>query len=146
MVCSSGALSLSPRRSDAGLVNVYRSSDAAPVASPAESLVAPGVMAPAFETTAPLRPVKVFENLTTRIHGIKYHPSGEALTFWSHALRDQLRVGHTGSWTVFPNWPTARSPLRYVSSVDFSPEGGFVALGNDRGRVLLYRMTHFSDL
>jgi U3 small nucleolar RNA-associated protein 18 len=30
--------------------------------------------------------------------------------------------------------------------MDFSPKSGFLALGNDKGRVLLYRLKHYSDV
>lgn len=34
--------------------------------------------------------------------------------------------------------------VRY--SMDFSPKSGFLALGNDKGRVLLYRLKHYCDV
>lgn len=91
--------------------------------------------------------------------------------------------------TVFANWPTGSTPLRYVTSFDFSPHSGttydptyqyaahqpatrmhascfrgtvaeglvlivlllavggvllgYFAVGNDRGKVLLYRLRHY---
>ena len=46
---------------------------------------------------------------------------------------------HLPSLTVFSNWPTSRTPLRYVHTFDFSPNSGYLSIGNDRGKALLFR-------
>ena len=55
-----------------------------------------------------------------------------------------LRVLHVPSMTVFSNWPTSKSPLHYVHSTAYSPNSGYLAIGNARGRVLLYRLHHYN--
>ena len=40
---------------------------------------------------------------------------------------------------MFFNWPVRKTPLSYVSGVDISPQGKYLAVGNAKGRVLLYR-------
>jgi U3 small nucleolar RNA-associated protein 18 len=47
---------------------------------------------------------------------------------------------------VYGNWPTSRTPLRYVSCFDFSPRSGMLAVGNDAGKVLLYRLPHYDEI
>lgn len=37
------------------------------------------------------------------------------------------------------------SPLHRVTCVQFSPDGSRLAIGNGRGRVLLYQLNHFTD-
>ena len=59
--------------------------------------------------------------------------------------RDALRLVHIPSMTAFSNWPTSRSPLQYVHSLAFSPAGGTLAIGNAKGRVLLYRLHHYAE-
>ena len=55
--------------------------------------------------------------------------------------RDAMRVVRLGSdLGVVPNWPTARTPLRYVTAAGFNAGGDLLAVGNDRGKVLLYRL------
>ena len=49
------------------------------------------------------------------------------------------------SRTVFANWPTPSTPLHNVACVDFSPHSGYLAIGNDRGRALLYRLNHYAS-
>jgi U3 small nucleolar RNA-associated protein 18 len=60
--------------------------------------------------------------------------------------KDAMRLVHLPSATVFSNWPTSRSPLQFVTSLAFSPHSGFLAIGNARGRVLLYRMHHYGEI
>lgn len=67
------------------------------------------------------------------------------LAFASRMKRDALRLAHLPSLTVFSNWPTGRSPLHYVHSLDFSPRCGLLAIGNAKGRALLYRLHHYQQ-
>lgn len=53
---------------------------------------------------------------------------------------------HLPSLTAFSNWPTSSTPLGHVTSVDFSPRSEYIAVGNSRGRVLLYHLRDFSML
>ena len=46
---------------------------------------------------------------------------------------------------MFKNWPTSKTPLGYVWDVDFSPGGGYLAVGNDKGKCLLYRLDHYAE-
>lgn len=56
-----------------------------------------------------------------------------------------LRLVHVSKQQVFPNWPTNKSPLNYVQTCAFSPHSGFIAAGNDKGKVLLYRLNHYTQ-
>lgn len=67
----------------------------------------------------------------------------QILAIASDQKRDALKVIHTASCSPFTNWPTERTPTRYPYALDFSPGGGFLAVGNDRGCVLLYRLRHY---
>lgn len=46
---------------------------------------------------------------------------------------------HMPSLSVFSNWPTRKTPFSYVSAFDLSPQSRYLAIGNDKGKVLLYR-------
>ena len=50
---------------------------------------------------------------------------------------------HLPSMTVFPNWPTTRSPLSFPKVIDFSVDSRYLGIGNDKGRALLYRLKHY---
>ncbi len=68
----------------------------------------------------------------------------QILAMASRMKKDALRLVHLPSCTVFSNWPTSRSPLGYVHSLAFSPGGGYLAIGNAKGRTLLYRLHHYT--
>lgn len=63
----------------------------------------------------------------------------------SRMKKDALRLVHLPTGTVFSNWPTRLTPLHYVHCGAFSPGGGFMAVGNAKGRVLLYRLHHYGS-
>ncbi|KAG4098432.1 WD40 repeat-like protein [Neocallimastix lanati (nom. inval.)] len=85
-------------------------------------------------------PQKSILNLTTSIHNMKFNSDSQLLAISSHSKKDQFKLIHLPTMRVFPNWPTSTTPLGYVSSFDFSPNSGYLAIGNDKGKVLLYRL------
>jgi U3 small nucleolar RNA-associated protein 18 len=50
---------------------------------------------------------------------------------------------HMNSLTVFSNWPKQDTPLARVTSVSFSPDSGFMVVGNVHGKALLFKLHHF---
>lgn len=113
--------------SNTGIVNVYGSDAGSP-----------------FSTTSTPKPLKTITNLTTPISTVRFDPSGQILAIASDAKKDQLRLVHLPSLTTFANWPTSGTPLSRVTSVDFSAGSEYVAIGNNRGRVLLYHLRYFA--
>ena len=92
------------------------------------------------------KPLAKLMNLTTTADSLTFSPDSQILAMASRMKKDQLRLVHVASGTVFQNWPTSRTPLGHVHSICFSPQGGFLAIGNAKGHVLLYRMTHYESL
>ncbi|KAI7839207.1 hypothetical protein COHA_007020 [Chlorella ohadii] len=90
------------------------------------------------------KPLKSVLNLTTTIDSLAFNHDGQMLVMASRMKRDALRVLHVPSMTIFSNWPTSKSPLHYVHSTAYSPNSGYLAIGNARGRVLLYRLHHYN--
>ncbi|CAG8441103.1 3850_t:CDS:2 [Acaulospora morrowiae] len=89
------------------------------------------------------KPLKSIMNLTTNIHDMKFNHDTQLLGISSHSKKGQLRMIHLPSLTTFQNWPNVSTPLRYVQCFDFSPSSGYLAIGNDKGKVLLYRLGHY---
>ena len=102
-----------------------------------------------FQSSTPHspKPITTYLNLTTAIDHLAYGgPAGEFLAMSSHRTKDALKLAHVGTGKVFSNWPTARTPLSFLTGgAVASPGGGYLAAGNDKGRVLLYRLTHYMD-
>ncbi|KAG0283877.1 U3 snoRNP protein [Linnemannia gamsii] len=94
-------------------------------------------------TTRAPKPLRAIGNLTTSIHTMQFNHDSQILAISSKARKDQLRLVHIPSLKVFPNWPTKGTPLSYVTCMAFSPRSGYFAIGNDKGRVLLYRLNHY---
>ena len=93
-----------------------------------------------------LKPLATLMKLTTAADSLAFSPDSQMLAMASRMKRDQRRLVHVASGTVFQNWPTSRTPLGHVHSLCFSPQGGFLAIGNAKGHVLLYRMMHYESL
>merc|ERR1711933_217708 len=87
-------------------------------------------------------PVKSIPNLVTFVDSLRFHHSGELLVGASRGKEDALKVVHMGTGTVFKDWPTSRTPLQRVTALDLSRRSGYLAIGNERGRVLLYQLGH----
>jgi U3 small nucleolar RNA-associated protein 18 len=124
--------------SQSGVVNVYR--------HPTESSVG-GAERTADVPAAPLalRPIRALPHLVTTADSLAFSPDGQLLAMASRMKRDALTLVHVPTLTAFSNWPTSRSPLHYVHSLAFSPGGGYLAIGNAKGRVLLYRLHHYAQ-
>lgn len=88
-------------------------------------------------------PARSFMNLTTTVDTLAFSADGSVLACASRMKKDALRLVHVPTRTVFSNWPTSRSPLQFVHSCAFSPGGAYFAVGNARGRALLYRLHHY---
>jgi len=88
-------------------------------------------------------PTKTFENLTCPVTSMCFHREGEVLAAAARSEKDALKLAHAGTATCFQNWPTDRTPLEHVSKIDFSRSGGLLAIGNERGKVLLYRLKQY---
>merc|ERR1711971_777625 len=86
------------------------------------------------------KPTTSIGHLTTMVTALKFNPTGEILLGASKFKKDSLKLVHCATSTVFQNWPTAKTPLNRVTSVDFSREGGFLAMANEQGKVLLYQL------
>jgi len=96
-----------------------------------------------LDTTLP-QPDKIVLNLTTQINGLRFHPSGEILAMSSEMKEGAVKLVHFPSMTVFANFPGAFN-LKMVNSLAWSPGGGYLSIGNNRGAANLYRMKHYGS-
>ncbi|KAL4856937.1 U3 small nucleolar RNA-associated protein 18 [Chlorella vulgaris] len=84
------------------------------------------------------KPLKTVLNLDTATDTLSFNHDAQMMVMASRLKRDALRLVHIPSMTVFSNWPTSKSPLHYVHSAAFSPNSGYLAIGNARGRRLQF--------
>ncbi|KAH7281401.1 hypothetical protein KP509_36G046000 [Ceratopteris richardii] len=88
-------------------------------------------------------PIKSLLNLVTSVDSLKFNHDSQILAMTSKMKKNAVKLVHLPSYTVFSNWPTLKTPLHYVHSIDFSPGSGYLAAGNAAGKVLLYRLQHY---
>ncbi|EJD55028.1 WD40 repeat-like protein [Auricularia subglabra TFB-10046 SS5] len=110
--------------SSTGYVNIYKAADDSFAGKPALQ--------------------KALPHLTTRVSCLQFNADAQILAMTSSAKKDQLKLVHLPSFTVFRNWPTSGTPLHTVSAVAFSPGSEYLVVGNAAGRVLLYHLPYFA--
>lgn len=93
--------------------------------------------------TGAIRPLRCVENLVTTISSLVFSPDGQLLCIALRAKKDAMRLVHLPSGTVYANWPTSGTPLGRVTAVAFLPNNEMLAVGNEAGRVTLWRMNHY---
>nr|XP_045008210.1 U3 small nucleolar RNA-associated protein 18 homolog [Jaculus jaculus] len=92
------------------------------------------------------KPIKAIMNLVTGVTFMTFNPSTEILVIASRKMKEAVKLVHLPSCTVFSNFPVIRnSNISRVQTMDFSPRGGYFALGNEKGKALMYRLHHYSD-
>lgn len=134
--------------SESGIVNIYKRPSESYSVDNASSTSLLGVkQVDAPETGSipggRISPIKTIENLVTSITTMRWNHDGQILALASKAKKDALKLVHMPSMRVFSNWPTSGTPLGAVTAVDFSPSSQYVAIGNTRGKVLLYSLRHY---
>ncbi|XVE95513.1 hypothetical protein REPUB_Repub02eG0103900 [Reevesia pubescens] len=90
------------------------------------------------------KPIKTIENLTTKVDFMKFNSDAQILAICSTMKKNSLKLIHVPSFTVYSNWPPLNKNLQYPRCLDFSPGGGFMAVGNAAGKVLLYKLHHYN--
>ncbi|GFV62804.1 u3 small nucleolar RNA-associated protein 18 homolog [Trichonephila clavipes] len=111
--------------SDSGIVNIYDNTTL-------------------YGTQSP-QPKKPIMNLVTKITDLKFNSTSEILAMSSSFKQEAVRLVHFPSFTVFSNFPGINSNLRYPKSLDFSPNSGFLCIGNDAGKAKIYRLKHYKN-
>lgn len=107
-----------------GIVNIYESSN--------------------LSESNPL-PLKTISNLRTKITNLKFNSTSEILAMSSGYYPNSVKLIHIPSYHVFSNFPKPSSNLYQVDRVSFSPNSGYMALGNNKGCAYLYRLKHFKN-
>jgi U3 small nucleolar RNA-associated protein 18 len=113
-------------------------------------------------------PLKTLSALTTRISTLAFNHDAQLLVMASREGKDGMRVVsfllpsritmsflfsrltpshqvHTNSLTTFSNFPTSSTPLGHVSSAAFSARSEYLAVGNTRGKVLLWSLKDYGS-
>lgn len=95
--------------------------------------------------TAEPTPVKSIEHLRTKITNMKFNCTTEILAILSSYYPNSVKLVHLPSYHVFPNFPQQSTNLHQLGAVSFSPNSGYMALGNNKNCAFLYRLKHFKN-
>lgn len=99
-------------------------------------------------------PIKAIPNITTSIDAMSFNHDSQLLGFLSSGKKDQIKLVsqlrlfltfklHVPSRRVVANWPPAHVGLKLCTSLAFSPNSGYVALGNSAGQIPLFRLNPY---
>lgn len=91
------------------------------------------------------KPLKIIDNLTTEITDLKFNHNSELLAMCSNDDNNALKLLHVQSATVFSNFPSHLDKIGQPTTVVFSPESGYLGLGNLSSEVPLYRLMHYNN-
>lgn len=91
------------------------------------------------------KPRKTILNLTTSVNNLLFNSTSEILALSSIDVPKSIKLFHVGSGTTFNNFPPFESKMGKVCSVNFSPNSGYIAIGNTKSTVSLYRLKHYNN-
>ncbi|KAE8669888.1 U3 small nucleolar RNA-associated protein 18-like protein [Hibiscus syriacus] len=86
------------------------------------------------------KPIKTVENLTTKVDFLKFNSDAQILAICSTMKKNSLKLIHVPLFAVYSNWSPLNKNLHYPWCLDFSPGGGFTAVG----KVLLYKLHRYN--
>ncbi|XP_050077222.1 U3 small nucleolar RNA-associated protein 18 homolog [Anopheles maculipalpis] len=90
-------------------------------------------------------PLKTINNLTTYIDSLSFNVTSELLAIASSTVKNAVKLIHVKSTTVFRNFPLPMTNMGHITTVEFSPSGGYLALGTKESTVLLFRVKHYPN-
>ena len=67
-----------------------------------------------------IHPLKCFKNLVTSICSVAVNNDNTLVVYASREKKDQLRIIHLPSLTVYSNWPDPQEGLNYVRTLSIS--------------------------
>ncbi|KAL4506056.1 hypothetical protein ABPG72_013817 [Tetrahymena utriculariae] len=83
-------------------------------------------------------------NLTTSVDTLCFNQQNELLLTASKWRKNAIRLVHLPSFNVYQNWPNFKTQLKFITAASFSPNGKYMAVGNDAGVTYLYNFKHYS--
>ncbi|KJH41124.1 hypothetical protein DICVIV_12901 [Dictyocaulus viviparus] len=91
------------------------------------------------------KPRAVVSNLLTSCDSIAFNHDCQLMAFSSSVKKNQVKLFHMASCTVFSNFPQRQEKIPNVECVEFSPHSAYLALGCSNGQLILERLNYFED-
>ncbi|KHJ99625.1 hypothetical protein OESDEN_00396 [Oesophagostomum dentatum] len=113
------------QKSNTGIVNVYDVSDVRKNTDP--------------------KPLMTASNLVTSCDSIAFNHDSQVMAFSSNVKKNQVKLLHVASRTVFNNFPKKNEKMTNIECVEFSPHSAYLGIGCSNGQLILERINHFED-
>ena len=81
----------------------------------------------------------------TSTTGVHFHASSELMAMYSGNKDNAIRLVQFPSLTVFQNFPRQAKGSFIINSMNFSPNGGYMAMALNNGTAQLYRLHHYDQ-
>uniref|UniRef100_A0A2K6DS10 U3 small nucleolar RNA-associated protein 18 homolog n=1 Tax=Macaca nemestrina TaxID=9545 RepID=A0A2K6DS10_MACNE len=92
------------------------------------------------------KPIKAIMNLVTGVTSLTFNPTTEILAVASEKNERSSQIGSSSFLYSISNFPVIKKKnISHVYTMEFSLRGGYFALGNEKGKALMYRLHHYSD-
>uniref|UniRef100_A0A5S6QSW9 Anaphase-promoting complex subunit 4 WD40 domain-containing protein n=1 Tax=Trichuris muris TaxID=70415 RepID=A0A5S6QSW9_TRIMR len=88
-------------------------------------------------------PLKTVMNLTTAAERMVFNGATDILAMVSSQKENAMKLLHVRSGTVFSNYPIEQYNLGFARDVDFSPNGGYMCVGNSKGKLKLFKLMYY---
>jgi U3 small nucleolar RNA-associated protein 18 len=91
------------------------------------------------------KPIKSFDNLTSTVTSIAYNHDSQLMCMASSTSKNQVRLVHLPSRKVYSNWPNPNEGgvVYKPTSIEFSPNSAYLTIGNNMGKVNLFRLNYY---
>lgn len=89
------------------------------------------------------KPRKTLFNLTTGVTNMTFNSTSEFVALAATDIENSARLFHIATGTVFSNFPPFGTKLGNITAMNVSPGSGYIAFGNKKSTVALYRLKHF---
>jgi len=92
-----------------------------------------------------INPLKSLQNLVTSVSSLKFNSTSEILAMASTDKQNAIRLVHTPSLTVFPNFPFLNADYGRPQTIAFTPNSGYMAVGGNKGIAYLFRLKKYEN-
>ncbi|VDM64414.1 unnamed protein product [Angiostrongylus costaricensis] len=91
------------------------------------------------------KPQAVLSNLLTSCDSIAFNHDGQLMAFSSNVKKNQVKLLHIASGSVFSNFPRKHEKMSNVECVEFSPHSAYMGIGCTNGHLILDRLNYFEN-
>ncbi|KHJ90141.1 hypothetical protein OESDEN_10018, partial [Oesophagostomum dentatum] len=89
------------------------------------------------------KPLLTASNLVTSCDSVAFSHDSQIMAFSSNVKKNQVRLLHIPSRTVFKNFPRKDGKMTNIKCMEFSPRSAYLAFGCSNGQLILDRINYY---